>query len=568
MEMFVTSNQPAPSQREVCTKHKSRELLWRIPARIPQAEFDIFREINAYWATLPMSEQDRIFAVYERIHSYFAEIFDTDRLFDALRPRVQELFALHPQDRIDYWVRFKSNLLVPSTLPRQFDPNLGSRMTPEKTYTEEDYRLLLDLAVTVRIMVPIWGEFLKRTEKETDPLRKEYMAYKLAVTSNIRQCEALQRLEVYVRHTVTVDKSLRTSTVLGALGTEDYHEWVLAHILVLRLCRYDLSGVGDNAVIITHVHNYIREHIGIIESRYGRVRDKKSGESEAMQTNHSRLEGFRIRETVSAGDVMMIDAYLRMAQEQVFGRMPMPPLALVNRLAQKPEQSQPDSGEQFRVLCEQSLKSIELLSRAHLKSSQVAIAGWVMADLVSPRSIPYLKKSTLLILMGFAQAWLWYNGYRDLAALVSARAVEDAHGDQRILGDSREKLSRAQLAAITTAFPFMRPTSSYSRNARNSSMAFEAMEEVSRDLGDYDWQITLPEAWLLTWTERSVYGALVDRRLRIPGDLLPQLSGLVMELEVRRKTTAEISPATMFDGTGVPHSLLSSKHSIETPAAP
>ena len=563
MEMFVTNNQPAPSQREVCTMHKGKELLWRIPARIPQAEFDIFREINAYWATLPMSEQDRIFAEYERIHSYFGEIFDTDRLFEALRPRVQALFALHPQDRMDYWVRFKSNLLVPSTLPRQFDPNLGSRMTAEKTYTEEDYRLLLDLAVTVRIMIPIWGEFLKRTEKETDPLRKEYMAYKLIVTSNVRQSEALQRLEVYVKHTVAVDKSLRTSTVLGALGTEDYHEWVLAHILVLRLCRYDLSGVGDNAIIITHVHNYIREHIGIIESRYGRVRDKKSGESEAMQTNHSRLEGFRIKEAVAAGDVMMIDAYLRMSHAQVFARMETPPLALVNRLGFKPGQPPQVPNDEFCALCAQSLKSIELLSRAPLKASQVAIAGWVMADLVSVRSIPYLKKSTLLILMGFAQAFLWYNGYRDLAALVSAKAVEDTQGDQRILGDQREKISRAQLAAITASFPYMRPTSSYSRNARNTSMAFEAMEEVSRDLGDYDWQITLPEEWLLTWTERSVYGGLIDRRLRIPGDLLPQLANLVMDLEARRKESVEINPATLMgEGGGVPHAWLSSKHVI------
>lgn len=542
MELFVTNKQPAPSTKEVCTRHNGVELFWKINSRVPNEQFDIFREINAYWQTLVPSEQDRIFELYQKAYMLFTVVTDTERLFEALRPIVKELFDYHPQERIDYWVRFKSNLLIPADIPRKFDSSLGSRMTVEKTYTEEDYRKLLALAVSVRIMVPIWGEFLKRTEKETDPLRKEYLAYKLLVGSNVMKCEAHERLLLYIRHTVLVNKSIKstakalfnTTTMLGCLGTEDYPEWVLADIVVLRLIRYDLSGVGDNAIIITHIHNYIGEHIGMIESRFGRVKDKKPDDQTAGETNHSRLERFRVKELVAAGDIVANSTYIRMATQQVFGRRKTTPLSLINRLYRTIDNPKALADRKFFELTAQSIRCLKPLINEQLKDCQIILTGWVLAPVISPRVIPYLKKQNLIEMIGFAQAYLWHNNHRELAALIGARAIDDLNDGARVLADQKEKLNKQQLQELTQKFPFMRRSTSY-RNARGLSMVFSALEIVATEFGDYDWQIVLPDSWLTDWPAVN-RGGIIDRRLRNFSDLLPKLAALILELEQREES--------------------------------
>jgi hypothetical protein len=546
MELYVTENQPTASQREVCTRHREREYIWKIHARVPQQDFDIFKEINEYWATLPMEEQDAIFHVYERIHHIFSNnsnLYEINRLMDALRPLISQLFELHPQSKLDYWVRLKSNLLVPTGLPRTFDPNVSSRMTPERTYIEEDYRKLVPMAISMRIMIPIWGEFLKRIEGQTKPVLKEYTAFKLLALSNVMNCDAMKRLATYVSYTIPQDKSKDAAIIYG-LGTEDFPEWVLANTIVSRLCRSDVSGMGDSAVLITFIHNYIREHPSVIEAQMGIVREKKPDGSGDSDTNYSTLEGFRIKEAVAAGDIKMVDMYVRTAALQVLDKVPMPPLALANRLAQKPGEELRSPNKEFNNLVRQALRNVKGLMQDELCKSQVQLAGWVLAEQVPVQSIPYLSKQTLLVMMAFAQAFLWYNGYPDLAALTTARSREESSETDRVMGDQREKISRRQAEELSQSFPYMRRSSSRSANARSTMMVFASAETVAKELGDRDWEMTLPDAWIASWAKYKNDGGHVDRRFRFPNDILPQVANLILELERRRAQHLRLDPLT------------------------
>lgn len=546
MELYVTENQPTASQREVCTRHRDREYLWKISARVPQQDFDIFKEINEYWATLPLEEQDEIFLTYERIHHIFSNnsnLFEINRLMEALRPLIAQLFELHPQAKLDYWVRLKSHLLVPTGLPREFNPNLSSRMTPERTYIEEDYRKLVPMAISMRIMIPIWGEFLKRIEGQTKPVLKEYTAFKLLALANVMHCDAMRRLSVYVTHTIPQDKSKDAAIIYG-LGTEDFPEWILGNTIVSRLCRSDVSGVGESAVLITFIHNYIREHPSVIEAQMGIVREKKPDGRDDSDTNYSTLEGFRIKEMVAAGDIKLVDMYVRTAALQVLDKLPMPALGLANRLAQKPGEEIRIPNKEFNLLVRQALRNVKGLMQDELRKSQVQLAGWVLSEQVPVQSIPYLSKQTLLVMMAFAQAYLWYNGYPDLAALVTARAREESGDSDRVMGDQREKINRRQAEELSLSFPYMRRSSSRSANARSTMMVIGSAETVAKELGDYDWEMTLPDSWIASWEKYRNDGGHVDRRFRFPNDVLPQVTNLILELEQRRAQQLQLNPVT------------------------
>ena len=56
--------------------HKGVELRWNIPSKDLAFEFDIFEQINGYWAQCQPQTQDDIFALYDKIYAVFQNIWD------------------------------------------------------------------------------------------------------------------------------------------------------------------------------------------------------------------------------------------------------------------------------------------------------------------------------------------------------------------------------------------------------------------------------------------------------------------------------------------------------------
>ena len=68
---------------------------------------------------------------------------------------------------------------IPVRLEDTFVHSDERPMTRDKTYTKPDYVKLIGLTLALRPMIPIWGEFIERTHKETGTSFKEYYAYLL-----------------------------------------------------------------------------------------------------------------------------------------------------------------------------------------------------------------------------------------------------------------------------------------------------------------------------------------------------------------------------------------------------
>lgn len=533
MELVVASKAIASSTAELMVRHKGNELSWKISSRVIQDTYDVFREINQYWAQLSEQDQDAIFDIYRRIFEVFDRFLPLDATTWALRPLIKELFSLHKQEDIDYWVRFKSDLLVPSTIKRTFDPDAGMAGTPERTYLEEDYRRLLPMAVSMRIMIPIWGEFIGRYSEEVQVVFREYVAFQVMATANVMNCSAMNRLEVFIRNTILRDKFDKISVYAG-LSTEDFYSWAMAKTIINRLCRAELSGLNQNATLVSGLYNYVSSLPNTLENDVGIIQDKfRNKPGTDGDNNLSRLEGFKVKIDVPDGDVQSTCFYLDLSMKIVYGEHPDNPLSLVNRLCPEPG---------FKELVQQCYKLVQPLLREQLTRVQTDIAGWVLAKYVSVQGQDNLDKVDIIRVIAFATAYLWWMGHRDLAGVVSGVAKTTmGEDDDRFLADNKQRMSRDQMEDISARFPFLHRKNSRSKTARSTNPALTNIDLIVDDLSRYLWVLSLPDKWVYELTGRPN-----ERRYTVPSDIRQKVAALVIDLDERRRNTVPaLQPVTV-----------------------
>ena len=82
MEMRIQPFDPKMigSENVLVVMHKGKTLVWDIPPKDLSFNFDVFEQINGYWAQCRMQTQDDIFDTYEKIYRIFQNITDFKKL--------------------------------------------------------------------------------------------------------------------------------------------------------------------------------------------------------------------------------------------------------------------------------------------------------------------------------------------------------------------------------------------------------------------------------------------------------------------------------------------------------
>lgn len=529
MELVVAGRAMSSSTAELLTRHKDQELSWKISSRVIQENYDVFREINQYWAQLPDADQRKIYDIYVKIFAVFSKFLPLDATTWELRPLIKELFELHRQEDIDYWVRLKSDLIVPAGIKRTFDPDAGMAGTIERTYLEEDYRRLLPMAISMRIMIPIWGEFIGRYSEEVQVVFREYVAFQAMATANVMESSAMQRLEIFIRNTILKEKFDKISVYAG-LSTEDFYSWAMAKTIINRLCRAELSGMNQNATLVSGLYNYVSSLPNALENDVGIIQDKfrRSPGTDGSDNNLSRIEGFKIKIDVPDGDVQSTCFYLDLSMRIVFDSAADNQYSLVNRLCPEPG---------FKDLVKQCYRTCQSLINEQLTKVQTDIAGWVLAKYVSVQGQADLDKVDIIRAISFATAYLWWMGHKDLAAICSGVAkmtMDD--GDDRYLADDKRKIDRKQLEDLSARYPFLIRRNSRSKTARSTNASMTNIDLIVEDVSRYMWVLTLPDAWVYELT-----GKLNERRYIAPADIRQKLAALIIDLDERRAKDYAVS---------------------------
>lgn len=501
----------------VTLSHGTRSSTWNVRAyvtnRTPERRAQLtteamFQEINSYWESLPMERQNGIWQVYHDIRELFdsnfnvnnAHSFDISTIRQRLIRLCRRLYEQMPFEEVLRWVHRLNPRIPDSVLESHQVEGHGE----DSTYLTKDYYDLMTLAVMMRPMMPIWGEYLKTSTDETGTQFKELSAMGLLYETHVIQSEAVDRLRIYIRAMLQQmpDFERSDAATLEGLGTAELPDFLLAMTLVRRLTIAEIPARPENPHLISNIYNFISSQVKQLDRRFkGKPIKHKKPQEDLNENKDSVLESNKITQEVADGSIVSINTYTERFIDMAIAIDPSIPLNLVQE-------------------CMDCIHSRPVfVVEAHHR----AFAQWVMKPCISPRGIPLLNKQALLRVLAVTQALLWHWRYYDLAALVTAIPLV-AQSEKMWRQESRDKVSPPLRDQLQARFPYRR-IERKSGNEFSHNPASKSIEAMCKLLVDFEWSLHVPPS-LLELTSRHPN----SRRLSAPPNIRDQLAQLILQI--------------------------------------
>lgn len=438
-------------------------------------DYDVFEQVNDYIQTIDRSQQEIIYAAYKSIYDLLE--YPPQDLDQKLRDLVTDFINLLDLSRIKNWIDLKANVVVPTGIDENYvptDENTGNR---DRTYIREDYKWLVALSVLLRFVTPIWGEYIGKTSREKGNNFKEYYAADLIKNSYIMKSEPMQKLKTFVLENIPVEKPL-LSTTLAAFSEEDFPEWVVRLVVVKKLAIEDIRGLNNDSHLIKVIFQFVRQRLRNIDSSfYGPIKEKFREESSSSgddTNNLSKIEGYKIRQELSAGDI----AFIRKSLSD--------PMTVALKL-------NPAIDEKMIL---DSIRSVKRLERVSLEKAQRALLQYVMKPVISPQGLFLLKKLQLVDMLGVAQAVLWNAEWYDMASLMTAVRIKNDDYMSVSPTGVRSRITKAQIEKLDYLYPYTKRPQGKQKIVRNQNVAISEIERLNDNFLDSDWRLCIPQVWI------------------------------------------------------------------------
>lgn len=495
---------------EIFISHRGQTLSWaagEFGKKYFEPEMRLFDHINRFWATLPEAKQDAIWSCYFRIHDLLNTCSDSLTLTRELTPMVAELYRVHDENllqRLENWMSYNPDISIPARFSDTYVYSDDKPGTREKTYIRSDYVKLVALALALRPMIPIWSEFIRTTKSETGTNFKEYYAFALLSKTSLIDCPAMERMRTYIRNIIKPDQSM-TDSIVDGVGSEDYANWLLAALMVTRICVGDVRGLENQPCLVITSYKYItqttRQPKG---SGAGAAIARKDFATGDGDHEPSRLESYKPKEEFSQGDLSPYKVYA----DDIF--------RTAKRLSQDIDLD----------LLASTLDNNKQLQKEALHDAQLTLMQWVIAPVISPRAVFNMPKDTVIKLLSLAQVVLWQKGHQKLSLFTTAVKVQDT--DVMMLSGlgTVARLTKDQIAELEKMYPYNRlPASRPTAKIINDAVA--AIDIQTNRLNSCDWILTAPDAMIT-----EVLGK-AQRRVGCPHDIKICLANLVLQIANR-----------------------------------
>lgn len=477
--------------------------------------FDVFREINAYWLTLPQIVQDRIFTLYKQINLIFDDALDSRYLNTRLNDSVVELVNIHDFEHVKNWVMFRSGIPIPIGIKAEYHDHIDQKGSRDQTYIRSDYIELITLALILRTMVPVWGEHILNNRKESGNRFKEYYAFKLLRHTNLIKTPAYDKLRLYIDITVGDDKNNRLSIING-ISSEDFPEWMLALVSIRRLCVGDISGVGvdPGATLVSSIWKFITQKTKPADSTGDNIVNVKEDTENTpeLYDKLSRLEWYKIKYRISLGEMaemeLAVSDYRRVAM----------------RLCPSIPQD----------VLERCMMSSKELMNHRLLECQLTMMRWVVKPVISARGVLYLNKELIVKLLGVTQAVLWVRGHHYLSLLCTSRVKISDNQYHVSSTEAKGRLTKENLAELDRLYPYQKTPKTNKQpitKPKTTNLVVKSIDTLTDNLSMCSWVMTADEGFIADY-----YGSFVTRRLPIDPSIRNLLAKLVIELGSRSWT--------------------------------
>lgn len=445
--------------------------------------------INQYFDELYKVNPNIIDATF---HTYLQlrEIFDDytissiEELIKIIKPYVNNLLTeLHKLSNVRGFIDYNSSIKVPSKIDIKFTPNDLIPNSREKTYTRSDYKALLSFSLQLRLMIPIWGEFIKNIKKDEINTKKEMRALTFiyntdcynTIFSDSEECKSvIDKLFSYINSHVKEEDLNLALVVKNQIPSADYIDYLLSKIIVTRLCVGDLNSSDTDVNLISLIFNYLTSLVET-DAKSNKILEKNFT-SQSGENTPSKLEEYKTKQSISIGDIEINKYFLNNID------------LVARKLCSTMENSYDGVNRTLDVILENTYKHLEL---QNIEKIQTDITFAVLATskkndnkiLISPRIMPYLEKKILINAMSIASTWLWNNNHKVLALLITSRTYNE---NNLISGSSsRERINSEYEECLNQIYKY---SIIRGKSKNNKNMAIDWIEKTEKELSKNVWQ--------------------------------------------------------------------------------
>lgn len=559
MRIFAVTTKPSP---EIVVEHRGEKLVFRgtvfRKSNLMQSD-SIFFEINDYWMSRPIDVQDKIFNIYKQIDQGFSCVRSSVELAKFLNEAIIELLRIHDLSHIRIWLATNPMVYIPESFEDEYVENIDTNFSQEKTYTKSDYLDLLTLAMFLRVLCPIWGEFSDSVTKTVGKSNQDEQAMRLLADTGLMKNVAMIKLHNYINAYVKT-RSSNLGRIVKGHSSEDLSYDLLGQICVRRLtiAPFNYGGL-DEDVAQTQEQQPKRRHLvaTIYKFMHPLIFGNNSGDEVIEEKNiddtekpdngkRSILESYRYRQELDIGNL------------KEYVKALVPSHAIAEILA-------PGIDHHMLQSCIESARQIDILD---VGMPQVQMLSWIMATVISPRAIMYLpsepqalrfgsdyktgayrdihgnihnyfdqnpqamvkEKNVLIDSLGVAQAVLWHWGHKYLSLLITAYPEESDGNMVVATTDAKNHIPRELKDEINRIYPYSGV--SVRRNQE------EVTPESNRvlDLIDLIADELMSKVWIHTASpemEVEVLGRNF-RRFSIRSSIKPDLASLIIDIGSRK----------------------------------
>lgn len=477
---------------------------------------ELFMDINAFWATLPMERQDRIFAIYKEIEETFLTTTNDVRLHDRVSQLTGELYQQWSFQDLSSWIRLYGRVV----LPPELQSGMGEYSSTARTYLRDDYQGLIALVIHSRPMIPIWNRYVRETKKTAGTHFKEFTAMGLLTHTGFSKLPEYEKLRLYVRECLE-KRNVTMSAIVGGVGSADLEDWMFAIVFIRKVCvgvvmhaTLDgelLSSYGSSTNIISNIYRQIDSTANSLDRKFnGQVRKKPDGMEYRDDDKESQAEKIIVKQPINDYKFILAGEYARFITRGRDLIDPTLPMGLID----------------------ECIKHLRKDTSFTPSVAQLTLAQWVIHPALSARFVPALEQPECVNVMGMAQALYWHWGFYDLALLMSAHylTMED---DQVFGNETRSRVTTEQFRILCEQYPYYhRSSNQHNREQqRGENPAMIAIDELYRLFDSRPYALSAPKE-LCSKTTMRAYGA---GGWLIPSDIKVQLADFIIKLNNHKK---------------------------------
>lgn len=470
-------------------------------------QFDLYGEINRYLQTLKPEDQQTLFDLYLDMKKALESprVLKFARL--QLRQSIKAFYDVLKLEDAVHWMRFHAGIGVPASVQNEYVQEDDKPYTRKMTYVRDDYRQLQALILVLRCMLPIWGETLVKEAKAIDSDWKEFVLYQLLGESALMHCEPMEKLRYYAatlyQSEYNKNRDVNDSATFSGLSSLDMPEWLLGFVTVRKVVVGNITSSSDEkSNLISSIHYIIIGKLSNSSQNFsGLVKRKEVTEDSSDDNNKlSVLEKIRKRFQLPDGEISLMEVVasdIMKAREYQYPWLPVKTLRM-------------------------AVAAVKKLPQQPILPAQQAMAERILADRLTTGELESFPWPVLLDNLALAQALAWHRKHYAIAALLTASPVPST-------GAGYGRLTREKTEQLDQLFPYHHRIISKQKKELQKVInpAVQTIELIIKDMGEFDWQLMIPEEWLTELSDMLYRG----RVIQLPYDIRTFLADLIIDFE-------------------------------------